>query len=256
MTYLPEIEPARRRVPFISEDPRFLISLFLLTVVVTFVVPRSAGLLLVLVYELVLLVMIGTTPRALLAQARRLSFFVVLILAINAILIDGRPLPLPLSFFSIEGLAAGVYYSLRVLVFWFALAVFLKVAAPEAVAAGLAAFLKRLSPTAAKRVALHGFLAIGFLPLFGDEVARIRAAQSFRGGGFAGGLRQRLTAARLLVVPLLISAIHRSQQLAMAVEVRRIHERIDRVLVLDAPTLRDFAFTGITLIVFLVAVLL
>jgi energy-coupling factor transport system permease protein len=238
---------------FVSEDPRCLIIVFLLILVFTFVIGRTAGLLLLLSYVVVLARLARVPGRRLARGLRNLVLFLLIIVAVNALLVKGEPL-LGVAFLSKEGVYKGFYYGLRVVVLYFTLVLFLSVASQEAMASGLSSLLRPLSKRFSRRVALHAFLAIGFLPLFGDEVKRIRMAQGFRGGGIEGGLLRRVLGARTLIVPMFVSAIHRSGQLAMAVELRGIESSIERLLVMGGPALRDFVFAGATLIVLFAAV--
>ena len=64
------------------------------------------------------------------------------------------------------------------------------------------------------------FLSFGFLPLFADELERVRLAQRFRGGGLEGGFGRKLRGVRLLLVPLFVSAFRRADELAFAMESR------------------------------------
>jgi energy-coupling factor transport system permease protein len=225
----------------------------LVVLISTFLIGRIAGLLLLLAYIVAVYMMAGLTPRRLLTGTRHLSVFVILILVINGLLVDGERLRL-LPVLSQDGLIAGVYYALRVVVLYVTLALFLTVTCQEDMARGLSALLKPIFPRFSRRVALHGFLSLGFLPLFQDELRRVRIAQGFRGGGMDGGLLQRVTGARMLIVPLFVSAIHRSGQLAMAVELRRIDSTIDRILVVGNPGLRDVVFAAVTLSVVAAAI--
>jgi energy-coupling factor transport system permease protein len=100
---------------------------------------------------------------------------------------------------------------------------------------------------------MYGFISFGFLPLFADEIERIVVAQKFRGAGFDRGLVRRIAAARLLVVPLVVSAIRRSEQLALSVELRRVRSRIGGILVLENPTAKDCLFLVVTLAVLVAA---
>ena len=56
------------------------------------------------------------------------------------------------------------------------------------------------------------------------------------GGDLSGGVWRRAETVRAWLVPLLVSAVHRSGQLAMAVEMRHIRERLVRTI--EAPKLR------------------
>ena len=238
---------------FVSEDPRCLILVFLVILVFTFVIGRTAGLLLLLSYVVVLFRLARVPGRRLVRGLRNLALFLFIIVAVNAVLIKGEPL-VGVAFLSKEGVYKGFYYGLRVVVLYFTLVLFLSVTSQEALARGVSSLLRPFSKRFSRRVALHGFLMIGFLPLFGDEVRRIRMAQGFRGGGIEGGLLRRVVGARTLIVPLFVSAIHRSGQLAMAVELRGIESSIERMLVMGGPALRDFVFAGATLIVLFAAV--
>ena len=101
----------------------------------------------------------------------------------------------------------------------------------------------------AKRMALYAFLSIGFLPLFLEEFERITTLQKFRGGGLEGGLIKKLRGVRLLLVPLFLSAIHRSGQLAMVVELRGLKESAGELVSLQRPGLKDYVSIVVTLAV-------
>ncbi|MFQ5510721.1 MAG: energy-coupling factor transporter transmembrane component T family protein [Candidatus Krumholzibacteriia bacterium] len=238
---------------FIANDPRFLIVLFALIVVSTFIVHSTRGLVLILLYVLLLHYLAGLPARLLVRRTRTLLLFVMLIVALNAFLVKGAPLPQPLFFLSREGLTSGIFYGLRVLTVSYVVIVFVSVASQEVIAVGLASLVQPLSRSYAKRVALHGFLAMGFLPLFADEIERIRVAQRFRGGGLRGGLMTKIAGVRMLFVPLVVSAIHRSGQLAMAVEIRGIRRSIIRLLEVPKPAGRDLRFAAVTLALLAVA---
>jgi energy-coupling factor transport system permease protein len=244
---------ASRRGSVVSQDPRFLIILFILVLVSTFLIRSTGGLLLVTAYIVALYVVSGLSFHSLSKGFRPLSLFLFLVIGVNGVLVDGEPIPV-LPFFSREGLIAGVYYALRVVVLYAMLALFVSITSQESMASGLAGLVRPFSARFARRVAMHGFLSLGFLPLFRDEVERIRIAQGFRGGGMRGGLLRRAAGARMLIVPLFVSAIHRSGQLAMAVEIRRIEATIDRILVVERPGVGDFAFAGMTVVVIAAAV--
>ena len=233
-------------------DPRLLMLMALVVLVSTFLIHTLAGLTVLLAYLAFLFSTTRRPWRGVINGMRHMTFFVLLILLINAVLIEGAPL-FGLSFLSEEGIARGFYYSLRVVVLYFTVWLFVAVTNQESVATGLSALVRPFNPDLARRVGLHGFLTIGFIPLFRDEVARIRVAQRFRGGGIDGGLLRRAAGARALLVPLLVSAIRRSEQLAMAVEVRGIEASIERVLVIGPLRVRDVAFTVVTVAVVVVA---
>ena len=92
--------------------------------------------------------------------------------------------------------------------------------------------------------------------MFADEAKRVRIAQRFRGGGFDGGLLHRAAAARMLLVPLLLSAIHRSGHLAMAVELRGIRSSIDVLFEDERAGRNDVVFALLTSMVLVLAFLI
>ena len=239
---------------FAARDPRFLIVIFLTTTIAAFFVRSVWGLALLTVYLLALYGIAGGRLAMLKRTARNLILFVLIIVAVNAVLVGGKPLPRPFSFASGYGIGRGLFYSLRVVTIYTALLVLFVSTSPESLAQGVSVLFKPLSRSFSQRIALYGFLSLGFLPLFVDELDRIRVAQRFRGGGIEGGLRQRLAGARALIVPLFVSAIHRSGQLAMAVELRGVSSTIERILVLERPSRADYVFAFTTLTALVVAV--
>jgi energy-coupling factor transporter transmembrane protein EcfT len=130
-----------------------------------------------------------------------------------------------------------------------ATAAFLASSSPESMARGAYDMLRRLSKSAASRAALFVFLSMSFVPLFAGELERIRIAQGFRGGDFKGGMTRRADTVRSWLVPLLISAVHRSGELAKTVELRHIRERL--VHTIDSPKMRaaDLVLATMALVV-------
>jgi energy-coupling factor transporter transmembrane protein EcfT len=230
----------------ISRDARFLVAGFAMIVASVFVLPNAWGLVVVFFYLLVLHRLAGLPLSSLGRAARIIGPFVVLVVAINAVLVEGEPLVPAIRFISRRGVESGLHGGARVLVLYFATAVFLAVASPEDIAGGISAFVRPISPRIALRAAMHAFLSFGFLPLFIDEIQRIAVAQKFRGGGLDGGLLAKLRGARLLIVPVVLSAVHRSDQLAATIELRRVETRIAGILVLGKASRRDYAFLAVT----------
>jgi energy-coupling factor transporter transmembrane protein EcfT len=135
------------------------------------------------------------------------------------------------------------------LILYLGAVVFLAVVSPEEMARAVSAFARPFSPGFARRCALYVFLTLGFLPLFADEIERVRVAQGFRGGGLEGGIARKLRGVRLLLVPMFVSAVHRSEYLAMAVELRDVKTTIGNILPLESPSQRDYVFVAATLAV-------
>jgi energy-coupling factor transport system permease protein len=166
------------------------------------------------------------------AGLRRIVPFAVVIVVLNAVFGPGRALVSVrgLRLVADDGLANGVFFSLRLGLMLMSVSLLLAAVTPESLSRGLYDAVRRVSPGAAERVALFVFLSMGFVPLIADEFRRIRVAQGFRGGDLSGGLWRRVESARAWLVPLLVSAVHRSGQLAMAVELRDVRTRLPRTI--------------------------
>ena len=222
-----------------SADPRaLLVSVLLVVVAATATVrtiPAMAGM---LVFVCAWHLRFAAGPAATARALGRLVPFALVIVVLNAVLVPGEAL-LEVAgrrVVSREGLLDGVFFALRLAVMLMAVSLLVRGASPESLACGTHDLLRRVSARAAARVAFFVFLAMGFVPLFADEVQRIRTAQSFRGGDFSGGVWRRVGSARAWLVPLVVSAVHRSGQLALAVELRHVRERL--VPSLDVPRAR------------------
>jgi energy-coupling factor transporter transmembrane protein EcfT len=174
-------------------------------------------------------------PRATARSLLRVLPFALLIIVLNAVLVPGDALLTVAGrrVISREGLEDGIFFALRLVVMLMAVAAFLGTASPESMARAAHDVVRRVSSRAASQVALFVFMSMGFVPLVAEEFHRIRVAQSFRGGDFSGGIRRRAETARAWLVPLLVSTIHRSGQLAMAVELRDIRSRLPHTI--EAP---------------------
>jgi energy-coupling factor transport system permease protein len=181
--------------------------------------------------------------------------FALLIVLINTLLVPGEAL-LTLAGHRVgsrEGLADGILFALRLGVMLMAVSVLLAATTPAALARAAYGLVRRVSDRAATQVALYIFLAMGFVPLFADEFERIRVAQAFRGGDFSGGMRRRVGAVHAWLVPLLLSAIHRSGQLALAVELRDIRRRLPRTIAAPRARAQDIAVLVVTAAVIVAA---
>lgn len=83
---------------------------------------------------------------------------------------------------------------------------------------GILAPAKRFLPVG--EVALVLGLALQFLPALVEEAQEITMAQQARGLNFHGNLQQKVTGAVSILIPLFLSTLHRSSELAQAMEAR------------------------------------
>jgi energy-coupling factor transport system permease protein len=237
-------------------DPRINIAAFAALIVAALFAMRSTGALLLLFgYVSLVAVGFGGGVRGWLGDLRRLVPFFVIIVILNGLAVPGEA---ALSVFgrrvlSVEGVRAGAFFSVRLAVMALALLALVRTTPADAFARGVHALLRPVAPRLARSAAMHGFLAMSFVPLFADEFRRIRVAQSFRGATMGGGFRSRALSVRALVVPLIISAIRRSEQLALVVELRDIRDRMARSMGLASPRPAAVSFGIITLAVIVAA---
>ncbi|MBP5661581.1 MAG: energy-coupling factor transporter transmembrane protein EcfT [Clostridia bacterium] len=76
----------------------------------------------------------------------------------------------------------------------------------------------------AHEIAMMMSIALRFIPILTEETDKIRKAQTARGANFdSGSLYKRAGAVVSLLVPLLVSAFRRAEELAMAMEARCYH---------------------------------
>jgi len=172
-----------------------------------------------------------------------LWWMVGLIVVLNGILLAGDPLVAVggRTIVSRQGLSAGVFFSLRLLVLYVSVVTLMAATPPVEFASGVYRLIRPVSRDLANRAAFQGFLVLSFLPLFSDELARVRLAQAYRGADLSGGIVGRAAAVRALVVPLVVSAIHRSGELAAVIELRGLRERMGALVPVGRPGARDVA---------------
>jgi energy-coupling factor transport system permease protein len=177
---------------------------------------------------------------------------VALIILLNGLLVPGEAVVSigGRTLLSQAGTSAGVFFSLRLIVLYGAMVLFLVVTPPVEFARGVYSLVRPFSRKAAAGAAFYGFLILSFVPLFSDELERIRQAQSFRGADMkTGGIARRAATARALIVPLVLSAIHRSGQLAAVVELRGLRDRVGTALPAGRPGVADVVFVAVTAVV-------
>ncbi len=172
------------------------------------------------------------------ASLRRTAPFALVIVVLNAIFGPGNALVSigGVRIVADRGLANGVFFALRLALMLMSVSLLLVAVTPESLARGIYDVARRVSRRGAETIALFVFLSMGFVPLISDEFQRIRTAQAFRGAGLSGGLWHRIDSMRSWLIPLLMSAIHRSGQLAIAVELREVRERLPRTV--EPPRIR------------------
>lgn len=238
----------------IQADPRLSFPVFLAVVAATFLTGESSVAMTILLVYIMFLFSAAGAVSAVPRHLIRLAPVAVLIVLLNGVLAGGTPLlpGTPAARLTEQGLEKGFFFALRFLVLYFSVVLFVGVTGPEKIARAVYGTIRPFSRGAAASAAFYVFNVFSFLPLFTEEIGRIRLAQSFRGAGFGGGLAGRLAAVRLLVVPLLVSAIYRSGQLAATVELRGLRDRLGEALPASRPARGEYAVAVATVVVLIV----
>lgn len=210
-------------------DPRVLLLSVMLVVVASIATVRTLPAMLgLLVFVVVWYVAAARRSTSLFAVLRRIAPFAAIIIVLNTFLVPGDALFAFAGrrFASVQGAHDGLFFAARLGVMLLSVSLLLAATDAESLARGVHDLLRRVSPSIAARVAFFMFLSIGFVPLFADEIRRVRIAQSFRGGELKGGMLRRAGSLRMWLVPVLMSAVRRSGELALAVELRDIRHRL------------------------------
>ena len=131
-------------------------------------------------------------------------------------------LPLVDLFVTAEGLAGGLFFSLRLALIIITASLLTLTTAPMDLTWGLERLfnpLRRLG-LPAHELAMMITIAIRFIPVLVEEAERLHRAQLARGADFSGGPMRRARNLIPLLVPLFISAFDRADRLAVAMESR------------------------------------
>ena len=144
---------------------------------------------------------------------------------LNLYLVAGHPLPLPRVLgapATREGLRYGALLALRILGAALSVHALSALWPGERAADRLAGLMKPLErwsvPVDEGRTVLG--LALRFVPLLGTESARIARLQTFRAGRPPRTFRERVTRLRARVVPSLVAALERAEQVSLVLEAR------------------------------------
>lgn len=120
------------------------------------------------------------------------------------------------------GLLQAAFFSLRLLLFVAVAFLVTLTNSPSELAESLTKLLRPLEKIGLPigDLALILFIAIRFIPILFEEFTAIRNAQLIRGVTFSGSFPARIRKMAAIVVPVLVGAIARADELALAMEAR------------------------------------
>lgn len=210
-------------------DPRIKIILSILYIVTIFLA-RSLASFAVLVLSALLLVMLsGISPKVVLKSLKPLLFIILFTVVINVFYTKSGTLLLEFYFIKIYsgGLLQALFMMIRIVCLLIGSSVILTyTTSPMALTDAME---RLLLPLKIFKVPVHEFamimtIALRFIPTLIDETNKIMNAQRARGSDFSsGGLLTRAKALIPVLIPLLISAFRRAEELATAMECRCYH---------------------------------
>ncbi len=130
-----------------------------------------------------------------------------------------------------EGIDGAIFIFLRLSLILLAAEVFTFTTSPTQIARSME-FLLRIfgfSRRYAQEFSMIMMIAIRFAPIMIEEAQRITKAQIARGAPIdSGKLFQRIKALTAIIVPLMVSAIRKAEELSLAMEARRYRPGIKR----------------------------
>jgi len=196
-------------------DPRAKL-LFVLCLVIDLMVDHRPGWMLVRAAAILLLWALSRLPWRLLGYTLlSVSLLFVSTMLYHTVIVPGDDLQ--------TGLIRGAVMCLQILGFVLLLSFLVYTTPPMVLAEGMEALL---SPLKRLRVPVHEAvmiftIALRFLPILAGEFEKVRKAQIARGAGFhRGRLGRRLRGLLPMVVPVIVQALLRAEELATAMEAR------------------------------------
>ena len=160
-----------------------------------------------------------------LKNMRPFVWLFLLTFLLHAFFTDGRVLfKLPAVSLAVtsEGLANGLFYTLRILVLLVFANAMTLTTSPMELTDSIERFLRpfRRIGVPAHEIALMVSIAIRFIPIFIEETDRIRKAQASRGCRTDGPLWTRIRGVFPVLVPLFLSSFRKAGDLAFAMDAR------------------------------------
>ncbi|MBQ7057895.1 MAG: energy-coupling factor transporter transmembrane protein EcfT [Firmicutes bacterium] len=205
-------------------DPRTKIIGTFFFIIILFVIKGLYGLMIAGIL-LLLLVRLSKVPLSYIVRGQKSILFLLLFtVVLNMLMIKGEVL-VRIWFLQItrEGLYTAVFMAIRLILLVIGCSLMTLTTTPLQLTDGLERILRPLKKI---KVPVHDIsmmmsIALRFIPILMEETDKIMKAQSARGADFdSGGLTQKAKALIPVLVPLVISAFRRADELATAMEAR------------------------------------
>lgn len=205
-------------------DPRIKILLLIAYIVAVFLAGNFLSLAAVLVF-LVIAVMFSSVPIGSVLRSIKAIFFLILFTAVLNVLFHVRSETDTVYFWVItkEGLLSAAFLASRLILLVTGSSLLTLTTTPVSLTDGLESLLKPLAliKFPVHELALIMSIALRMIPTLANETDRIICAQKARGADFeSGNIISRLKALVPVLIPLIISALRRADELGDAMDAR------------------------------------
>lgn len=206
-------------------DPRLKIVFLIAYIVAIFLATNFYGLA-ACAAVLLLAVLLARIPLGkVLRSVRGVTFLVLFTAALNLLFYSGETVYWEWGIFciSFEGIIFSVFLALRLVLLVVCSSLLTYITTPVSLTDGVESLLTPLKwiRLPVHELALVMSIALRFIPILMDETQRIKNAQMARGADFeSGGLIKKVKATIPILVPLLLSAFRRADELGDAMDAR------------------------------------
>ncbi len=205
-------------------DPRIKILLLIAYIVAVFLAGNFLSLAAVLVF-LIIAVMFSSVPIGSVLRSIKAIFFLILFTAVLNVLFHVRSETDTVYFWIItkEGLLSAAFLASRLILLVTGSSLLTLTTTPVSLTDGLESLLKPLAliKFPVHELALIMSIALRMIPTLANETDRIICAQKARGADFeSGNIISRLKALVPVLIPLIISALRRADELGDAMDAR------------------------------------
>lgn len=205
-------------------DPRIKILLLIAYIVAVFLAGNFLSLVAVLVF-LIIAVMFSSVPIGSVLRSIKAIFFLILFTAVLNVLFHVRSETDTVYFWVItkEGLLSAAFLASRLILLVTGSSLLTLTTTPVSLTDGLESLLKPLAliKFPVHELALIMSIALRMIPTLANETDRIICAQKARGADFeSGNIISRLKALVPVLIPLIISALRRADELGDAMDAR------------------------------------
>lgn len=210
--------------PVHSLDARIKLVCLAAYMILIFAVGKWLSYAVIAVFTAAAIVISKVPAKAVFKALRPVLWILVITAVINIFVMPGRPVAEFLGLrITYEGIISAALISVRLILIVTAASLLTLTTPPLSLTDGLERLLRPLEKIKlpARDIAMMMTIAIRFIPTLGEELQKIKKAQSSRGADFeTGNIAKRAKAMLPLFVPLFMNAFRRADALAEAMDAR------------------------------------